>query len=350
MASIKTVQSGTASFTASDTTITATITAIVTAKSFLMFSLSGTNSTEYVDNIVRGTITNTTTLTFKRQYARLTVQVEWFLIEFSSGVTTQQIYQSDVQTTSNVTITSINTSKSFSLCSHLIYSVVLRDSEIVSNYIQSATNLRLERTACGDQIDTDCQVIEYDNATVQQVSKALASGDTSNTSTITAVTLAQTFTLFSYKATSSAASGEPRNYWISELTNTTTITYTRNTSSQAHTTRDYVISISDSIAVQRGKKSFTSTDTSLTQTISAVILAKSSIHCLNHEGIVQSNEDGGDCYRMDVHGIKLKYNSTTQISLVRNATNSKTAIVSWEAIQWYQSSRIFDFAPFFALH
>jgi len=345
MAAIKLVQSGTISFLAADSTKTATITAIVTSKSILFFTLSGNTSSESRDNIVRGEITNSTTLSFIRNYARNTVQVEWFLVEFISGVSSQQGYQASLGATVNVTITSVNTSKSWSCLSQDDDSFGFNDAGIISHYISSATNLRMQHSsACPPLCNVTWQVIELENASVQQVSKALGAGDTSATSTITSVTTGKTFLRFSYRADSSTSSNEPRYCWICDLTNSTTITYSRDTSNQAYDAITYVISIAGAVSVQRGKKSFAIGDTSLTGTITAVALARTHVHSLNFEGIVLNSNDDGDSYYADIAGIKIKFNSTTQLSFIRN-TSGYTATASWEAVEW--PMRVFDFAPFF---
>jgi len=346
MAVIKAVQSGTISFTAADSTKTATITAITTSKSCLFFTLSGNASSESRDNIVRSNITNSTTLTFVRNAASSTVQVEWFIVEFSSGVAAQQGYQAAVGTTTNVTITALTVAKSWSMFSQENDSYGFDDTMPTSHIITSSTNLRLQRSGTVTTCNANWQVIEYDNASVQQVSKALAAGDTTNTSTITAVTTAKTFLCFSYQATSSTASCEPRNSWICDLTNTTTMTYDRNTGNQAHTTQSYVVSISDNIAVQRARKALAAGVSSGTATITAVTLSKTHVHSLNFEGMMLTDYNGGDEYEMDMAGIKIKFNSTTQLSFARNASSLYAATASWETVEWASGGRTPDFMPF----
>lgn len=345
MAVIKAVQSGTISFLAADSSKTATVTAITTSKSVLFITLSGNNSSESRDNIVRATITNSTTLTFVRNTAANTVQVEWFLVEFSSGVAAQQGYQASVGTTSDITITSLTVAKSWSLLSQQDDGYGFYDVEPVSHYISAATNLKLQRSGTGVPCNANWQVVEYDNASVQQVSKALAAGDTTATSTITAVTTSKTFLQLSYRATSSTSTCEPRNSWICDLTNTTTITYDRNTSNQAHSAIVYAVSISDAVSVQRARKAFGVGDTSLTATITAVTLSKTHVHSINFEGMALTTYDGYDEYRIDIAGIKIKFNSTTQLSFARN-TSGYTTTVSWETVQWASAGRTPDFAPF----
>jgi hypothetical protein len=345
MAVVKAVQSGAVSFTAADSTKTATITAITTAKSILFFTYSGNTSSNPNDELARGTITNTTTLTFTRFAASNTLQVEWFLVEFSSGVTAQQGYQASVSTTTNITVTSVNTAKSWSQISFDADSYSFDDDIPVSQYLSSSTNLSLQRSGSTTPVDANWQVIEYDNASVQYSAKSLAVGSTSTTLTITAVTTAKTFLQFDFRATSSTAATDPQYFWNAKLSNTTTITFDRNTSGIAHSGTVYAISISDTIDVQRGEKSFAGGDTSLTSAITAVVLARSHVQTINCKGFVFNSDDSTGGAMTNKAGIKTKFNSTTQLSFVRN-TSGQTAKASWETIQWASASRVPDFAPF----
>lgn len=346
MAVVKAVQTGTVSFTAADSTKTATITAITTAKSILFFTYSGNTSSNPNDEFARGTITNTTTLTFTRFAASNTLQVEWFLVEFTSGVTAQQGYQASVGTTTNVTVTSVNTAKSWSLISFDVDSCSFDDDTPTSQYLSSSTNLKLQRSGSGNTLDANWQVVEYDNASVQYSAKSLAVGSTSTTLTITAVTTAKTFLRFDFLATSSTAATDPQYLWNAKLTNTTTITFDRNTSGVAHSGTVYAISISDAIDVQRGEKSFAGGDTSLTSAITAVVLARSHAQTINGcKGFVFNSDDSTGGAMTNKAGIKTKFNSTTQLSFVRN-TSGPTAKASWETVQWASAGRTPDFMPF----
>lgn len=335
MATIKAVQTGTVSFLATDTSKTATITAITTANSVLYLTHSGNNSTQPAQNSVRGAVTNTTTLTFTRTGTGtgFTLQVEFFLVEFTSGVTVQRGSQNLGDAASaNVTITTSSLTTSWSVCSWSLDGFGMHQDNFVSHYLSTTTNLAIVRGTTGDYLIVEWQVVTYDNATVQQVSKSLLTTDTTNTSTITSVTTTKTFLEFSYLTGTGA--GQNNYCWNSYLTNATTITYSRITASPSATTRDYVISISDAIAVQRGEKALADGTATGTNALTAIVIANSFAHSLNTPGICKNNDTEADnCWNTDMFGVKLKFNSTTQLNFARN-NSSWDVTCSWEVVEW----------------
>lgn len=335
MATIKSVQKGTVSFAGTDTSKTATITSITIANSVLYFTSSGYTSTQPNYNCVRGAITNGTTLTFTRGSSANpnTLQVEFYVVEFTSGVTVQRGSENlDDLASANVTITSSSLTTSWSTCSWSMDGFTMRRGHFMVHYLSTTTNLALVRGVTGDPCVVEWQVITYDNATVQQVTKSLLTTDTSATSTITSVTTTKTFLEFSYSSTTTGAF-ENRNCWNSYLTNATTITYSRDTALFNSTTRDYVISISDSIAVQRGEKAVASGTATTTNALTAIVIANSFAHSLNTPGICKNDDSDGDSWNSDKNGIKLKFNSTTELNFARN-TSTSNVTCSWEVVEW----------------
>lgn len=115
-----TVQSGDIAFGTGSSSLTATLSpAITTSKSLLLFnynSAAGT-SANIGQKMMRGVITNTTTLTFDRGNTGQTINLTWFLIEFTDNTATQRgnraVIASDV--TIDITISSVDTAKSIAL-------------------------------------------------------------------------------------------------------------------------------------------------------------------------------------------------------------------------------------------
>ena len=114
---IKSVQRGVATILAGQTSAAVTVSQIDTSKSFVKIYSSATQvGTEYMYSVIPlAEITNSTTLTFSRNtgsVASQNVSVFWELVEFASGVS----IQSGIANTSNaaldVTISTIDPSKS----------------------------------------------------------------------------------------------------------------------------------------------------------------------------------------------------------------------------------------------
>lgn len=85
------VQTGTVTFAAGDASTTASVTAFDPTKSWLTYSLStdaGT-TTNIGQKLVRGLITNSTTLTFDRSNTGQAMTLRWYLIEFTDATEVQ---------------------------------------------------------------------------------------------------------------------------------------------------------------------------------------------------------------------------------------------------------------------
>lgn len=114
---IKSVQRGSAGILAGQTSTVVTVSQVDVSKSFIKIYSSATQvGTEYMNSVLPlAEITNSTTLTFSRStgsVASQNVTVFWELVEFASGVS----IQSGIANTSNavldVTISTIDPSKS----------------------------------------------------------------------------------------------------------------------------------------------------------------------------------------------------------------------------------------------
>ncbi|MGE3843690.1 MAG: Ig-like domain-containing protein, partial [Vicinamibacterales bacterium] len=91
-----TVQSGDLSFATTDSSKTATVTSVNTAKSWLVFTHTSDDGTSanIGQKLVRGVVTNATTLTFDRANTGQAMDLTWYLIEFSDNPAVQHGSQS----------------------------------------------------------------------------------------------------------------------------------------------------------------------------------------------------------------------------------------------------------------
>ncbi len=107
------VQTGDVSFLTTDSSKTATTTSASTTKSWLIYTYKTADGTaaDIGQKLVRGAITDSTTLTFDRDNTGQTIDLTWFLVEFTDGTTVQKGSQSftSSETQKDVTITGVDT-------------------------------------------------------------------------------------------------------------------------------------------------------------------------------------------------------------------------------------------------
>jgi len=303
MATIKTVQSGTATIADNSASITATITSVATDKAFLTFTVRHNNVNtleESRDLLVRGVLTNSTTLTFDRDSAvsgQGTCVISWYVIEYTSGVTVQRGTVAGINaTTHNVTITAVTLAQSWPIVSMQGFAGrdEIKQRHTIRAEITTTTNLALTNAANASTCDFAWQVIDYTGASVQKITKALANTGTTQTSTITSVTMAQTFLQGShYQATDWTI--YPGQFWTAYLSDASTITYTcfENQGKDNHAIT-YVISSSE-FGVTRYVTSLTNSQTSKTQSVSPAISDTTKtflkIGSLHHQSWMRTTEN-----------------------------------------------------------
>ena len=278
MATIKSVQSGTVTIADNSASNTATITSVATDKAFLMFTVRHNNAStveQSRDLQVRGVLTNSTMVTFDRDSAASgqgTCVVSWFVIEYTSGVTVQRGTVAGINaTTHNVTISAVTLAQSWPIVSEQgATGNEYAASDTIQAEITTTTNLALTNAANAFSCDFAWQVINYTDASVQKITKDLTNTGISQTSTITSVTMAQTFLQGSYYQ-GTVGTIWPGQWWTAYLSDATTITYTcYENQGKDNNAIVYVISCSD-FGVTRYQTSLTSSQTSNTQTVNPAI-------------------------------------------------------------------------------
>ena len=255
MATLKAVQSGTATIAIGATSTTAAISSITTSKALLFFGFYHDEVSEGAGKgTTYGEITSATQLSFSRLEgdASYPVNIVWRVVEWTSGVSTQRGSVNNIDTTTNVTISSVNTAKSFALCNEKGgFNNGERGGEMPSCDITSSTNLALVVGQSGNWNQTVAwQVAEYDNCTIQKITKTLTTG-TSASDTITSVAMSKTF----LDVTNRGDNGDfyQHYYWSMRLTAATTISYSRDYDTSFTTVFiTYVVGVTDTILVQRG--------------------------------------------------------------------------------------------------
>lgn len=115
---IKSVQRGATAILAGQTSSVVTVSQVDVSKSFIkIYSSASPVGTEYMYSVMpMADITNSTTLTFSRSsgaVASQNVNVYWEVVEFESGVSVQKGAASTSNISFDVTISPIDTSRSF---------------------------------------------------------------------------------------------------------------------------------------------------------------------------------------------------------------------------------------------
>jgi hypothetical protein len=161
-AEVKSVQKGTATLAPGVNTLPVALTAVDPTKTFVWGGInwgggSGANSDANVTR-VGFELANPTTLNLQRlDDPNSTATVDWYAVEFTSGVTVQRWKTSfaSSELTKNVTIAAVSLAQSFVLISVVPNSISRSSDErwTVRAQLTSATNLELSRNESGIALD-----------------------------------------------------------------------------------------------------------------------------------------------------------------------------------------------------
>lgn len=182
------VQTGDVSFANGDSSKPFPISSVNTGKSWLIYSYQteiGTQS-NIGQKLVRGVMNNSTTLTFDRDQTGQTMDLTWYLVEFTDGTTTQHNSQSftSSETQKGVSISAVERTRSIAVGG---YSMLGGKSPYNSDDntgvawftfdLTSATNLQIIRGLTGSATaDVGWFVVTFSNAITCTVSTASDSG------------------------------------------------------------------------------------------------------------------------------------------------------------------------------
>ena len=258
MAALKTIQKGSTTITAGNTSTTATITSIDTSKSFLQVSVSCDNNDKSQKNaLCRAWISSATQLTFSRNGNEYNLTIRWQVVEFTSGVVVQRGAESNIQGTRNVTITAVTLAKSWVSQTQENYnSYGLQWIDSLSCDLTTTTNLALVNTNTSTYAQTvRWEVVQYDNCSVQKFSQTMSASGTSDSTTISAVTMAKTALLLTGRTDQGTGFFNDSKEWLSWLTSTTAINHERGFGdTSARYIIGYAVSFTDNVSVARYSK------------------------------------------------------------------------------------------------
>ncbi len=288
MASKPTIQSGSKAFgTATSITIVRGTdagfsTTVDASKTILLWSQQGGGGTATADTVIRGVLTDGNTITFDRTGTGTGVTIYWQLITFASGVTVQHktatILGNGSATTGTATITGAGSGGRFIIANGLTSASTTTLRSAVRWRITSDTEIEAscQGTDASNAVNAACQVVEWDNATVQTVTISESWSTTTLDKTISTVDTGKTMVFGTGRI--STVDNRLANSSIFSLTSTTNLRLTRGgTAVQTITATVYVVSIASGLTVQYAPTTHTASATA-NATISAVTTADCALH------------------------------------------------------------------------
>ena len=278
MATLRQVERFAVTFSAaaSSTTFTLATTLLDTTKAFLIFGIRN-NLAQNRKAMIRGEITNTTTLTFRRTDATATTtEIVGYVVEYTAGVTVERGTETDIQAAGNeVTLTSItDITKAFHTQSIERNSTNYSATDPVASFLldDGDEKIRFEINSNTSNF-VDWQVIQYDDCSVQRGSiTGMNSTTISVTAAPSAVDLGKTWLRFSYRGESITSNDIGSILLRGRFTSTTQITIDRDHhgSIAVSDIRWETIEFTDSVTVEEILSAFTSSETLQDETITEV--------------------------------------------------------------------------------
>jgi Secretion system C-terminal sorting domain len=324
-------QTGTATIAAAATSITVTIPAVCLTQSFLVFSAS-TDTNNPGDFQVGGQMTNATTLTFTRFGNTLSTAatIKWQVFEFEGNVSVQRGITILNAPPVNIAITAVNLAKTFVIATMSNNGATAGDNDGFTADLTTTTNLQLSATA-GNTPDFKVywQVIEYQDALVKKFNTTLNAGAASTTTTISPAitTLPKAFVISNHTIGANVDADDlPRT----ELTNTTTVTYTRGVGTTAAMNFvTYVVEFTDLTTVARGTQAFGSG--SVSQNVAVTAAASTGLFGPGNQG-----RQGSTSYATDDNlghaWFNYELTSLTNLQITRAVGTGSTANAPYQLV------------------
>lgn len=267
-AAVQQVQSGTAVNSANGIQ-TITISSVDPARSFLIFETRH-DSNRPVGSLLRGRLASATTI----EFARVTngtapepapINIQWYVVSFSSGVRVQRGEVAQSATTVNVSISAVAAvGQAFVLWSK---TAAAGDStwgsdDAVLGELTSTTNLQFRTDGANTAHTIAWQVVEFTNAADINVQTGSITTMTGTTTSVTAtlsptVNMSKTFVLAGWRTSGTGAIGS--RMLRARLTSPTTVTIDRSTSGAPDDITEIVwqaVELRDNSVVVGGSSSF----------------------------------------------------------------------------------------------
>lgn len=250
----------------------------------------------------------------------------------AGGALVQHETVTSAGSTIGLSISSVNTSKAFSLFSARQSSATPDDSQFTSD-ISLSTTVTYDRYTAGPDVTLSSQVVTSQDIVVQRGSQALSSGTASHTATINAVDLTKTFVLVEGRCADATSGDTPAGIFRGELLNETTLYLERGNAGYCAATVSWQVIEWDGAKVQSG------TDIVLDNTDSVTVNLDTAVN-LSEAFIVFGSANAGSDQGMDSNLLQASFNNASQIFITQKtgatyASSIKT--VTWYVVELNQS-------------
>lgn len=341
-ATIKAVQSGTATSTGNGTT-TVSIASVDTSKSFLIFQ-TRSDSNRPVGSTVRGRMASSTSLEFVRVTDESsTINIQWYVVEYASGVKVQRGSLTESSGTVNTTITAVAAlNQAFVTWSKTPITADYQwgDDDSILLELTTTSNLQMRANYESSNHVIWWQVIEFTNPSdilVQKGTTSLTGTSTSVDASLgTTVNLQKAFVLAGYRATGSSAS-IGRRMARARLVNSSTVRFDRDAADAGEPINEIawqVVELRDGSKVQSGSVNFSSGTSQQTFAITSVdttrAIAFASAQPANGQSMGKSPYVADDVIGVASATFAL---SSTSVTARRNNT-AASADIGWYVVEF----------------
>jgi hypothetical protein len=342
MAALSAIQSGTKQMAAAAASITIVRgtdtgfdTTVTPGSTILLLTYRAPTANGWNHGNIRWYLTDGNTITVERDSGSTdgTVDVEWVLLSFTSGVVVQhkQVTIANAASTNTAAISAVTLAQSFIVPGGVKHGQNSPAAALGEWKLDSTTQISVTRAGTTGASDFACQVVDYTGCSVQVANPALAASTANTaTATVTAVTIANTALIGSCKVDGGYPSAALFEMYLSD---TTTVTVTRDDAydeAVTMTSTVYVVSFSDGTEVRWPGTTALGGTNPVNTTITAVTVAQSvpAFAAIGMSG--RSNSGAGSANH---YNATAGLTSTTNVACNR-ATTSNTLTVRIQVLQF----------------
>jgi hypothetical protein len=349
------VQTGVVTMPGGSTAATVAITSVNTNNTFVICNplISKNGNGAVASEFVTCELTGPTTLTITNGAADSTEVVRWYVVEFSSGVTVQRglvptaTYLAGTATV-NVAIAAVNLATTFVLISaRTAYGGADADEQFTPTaQLTTTTNLQLTRSETGTALAVAWQVIQINSAAVQSGTASIAKNTTSITATLgPAVDTTKTFLVFTGNASTKAVGVESKYLTTGEITNATTLTFTRAVAANGAGGQVdiawFAVSMTDRTAVQSNTNTTPNPGTTtMNATLGTPVVINRSVPFISVSGDPASlaNND------LEDNSWAAVLTSTTNLQMTKSTTalNQANTTIAWQVVQFANDPQLIE--------
>lgn len=312
---------------------------------FTVYSAGPAPSTNTVQGQIIGTM-GSTQLRFSRNTYDVAypVNIQYEVLEFSSGVTVQRgtvssnsFTDTGADITLDVSITSVNTNKSFPLVFVSNGGGSYGHNDFIKAAFTSSTVLRLSHSdATSPSTETnnvDWQVVEFtDGTTVAPYS--VTSSSSSVTVNITSIDLNRSFLVTSYLYNNAGTNTGNEIYWTSRFSSSSQVILERGTSEAATDFTFYVVQLDSDASVLRGSGTILASTNTLAVTHSSVPLNTTAVFLTGFSGYGANTNNSGTRSPGGYGQIGITSRTSSGFTAVRGRTGTSTSTFYYQVLDF----------------